>query len=163
MQLDKTRFSVRIVRQRNFDELLNRVKELRVAVCIGNTPNILLAAATSVALGQNELEIANTLEPFGVTKAQTFDAWIPAEAEFVLEGVVRLEEKAKEGPFVDLTGTYDFVREEPAADGCLKGHRACKRVDGRWMGMPHEIDAFQAETKRVQDCLHRGTNTIVPC
>jgi len=58
-------------------------KAVDVAICIGNAPNILVAAATSVDLGVNELEIAHALEPFDVVRAKTSNLLIPAETEFV--------------------------------------------------------------------------------
>ncbi len=131
MQIGKDRFAVRVVRQRDFDALLNEDKTLAVAVCIGNAPNVLLAAATSVPLGLNELEIANSLEPLKVTRAKTFGGMIPAECEFVLEGVVRLEEREAEGPFVDLTDTYDIVRQEPVFQVTCITHRR----DALWQAL----------------------------
>lgn len=167
MQRSKDRFSIRIVRQRNFDELLNRDEKLPVAVCVGNTPNVLLAAATSVALGQNELEIANALEPMNVTKATTFDGLIPADAEFVLEGVVHLGKRDQEGPFVDLTETYDFVRQEPV----LEIKRITHRKDAIWqallpgklehkilMGMPREPTIFREVNDAGVKCLDVNVN-----
>jgi len=167
MQIGRDRFSVRIVRQRNFDELLNRDQELPVAVCVGNSPNVLLAAAISVPLGQNELEIANSLEPLKVTRARTFPALIPAEAEFVLEGVVHLKQKADEGPFVDLTETYDFVRQEPVFEVRLITHRR----DAIWqallpgklehkilMGMPREPTIFKEVNDAGVECLDVNVN-----
>ena len=167
MQIGPDRLSVRVVRQRDFDTLLHRDRTLPVAVCIGNGPNVLLAAATSVSLGQNELEIANTLEPLAVARAMTFDAWIPAECEFVLEGVVNLEERAKEGPFVDLTGTYDIVRQEPV----LRVTRVSHRKDAIWhallpgkgehkmlMGMPREPTIFREVEGAGVRCLDVSVN-----
>jgi len=38
---------------------------------------------------------------------------VPAEAEAVFEGKLLLKKNIDEGPFVDLTGTYDIVRKQP--------------------------------------------------
>ncbi len=162
MQLDRQRFSIRVVEGRNFDTLLKRDGELPVAVCVGNVPNVLLAGACSVPLGQDELEIANSLEPLLVTKALTFDAWIPADCQFVLEGVVRLEEREIEGPFVDLTGTYDEVRREPV----LRVTCVSRRRDAFWqallpggrehkmlMGMPREPTIWREVERAGVRCL----------
>jgi len=167
MQIGQNRFAVRIVRQRNFDELLNRDGELPVAVCVGNAPNVLLAAATSVPLGQNELEIANSLQPLRVVRAKTFDGLIPADAEFVLEGIVRRDERAKEGPFVDLTETYDFVREEPVLEVKLVTHRRNplwqallpgKLEHKILMGMPREPTIFKEVNDAGVECLDVNVN-----
>ncbi|MEW6439593.1 MAG: UbiD family decarboxylase [bacterium] len=167
MQIASDRFSVRIVAQRDFDTLLQRDGRLPVAVCIGSGPSVLLAAATSVPLGVNELEIANALEPLAVTRATTFEAWIPADCEFVLEGVVSLEERAAEGPFVDLTGTYDIVRQEPVLRVSCITHRR----DPLWhallpgrsehktlMGMPREPTIFREVRQAGVECLDVHVN-----
>jgi len=59
MQFSKTGMAVRVVRNRHFDRYLRDQQAVDVAICIGNAPNVLVAAATSVELGVNELEIAN--------------------------------------------------------------------------------------------------------
>ena len=72
-----------MVRSRHFDAFLQDRKELDVAICIGNPPNVLAAAATSVAIGVDEMMIANTLEPLTMVQAKTVDLLVPAESEFV--------------------------------------------------------------------------------
>ncbi|MFX0043720.1 MAG: UbiD family decarboxylase, partial [Candidatus Hodarchaeota archaeon] len=151
MQFSKDKFSTRIVRGRHFHTFLEKNGELEVAFCIGNTPNILIAGATSVNIGVDELYIANALEPINIVKANSVDLLIPAEAEFVLEGRVYLEEKHSEGPFVDLTETYDTIREEPV----FEVKKITHRKDAIWqallpgalehkilMGMPREPTIF---------------------
>ena len=167
MQIGKDRFTVRVVRQRDFDALLNEDKALPVAVCIGNAPNVLLGAATSVPLGVNELEIANSLEPLRVARAKTFEGMIPAECEFVLEGVVKLEEREAEGPFVDLTDTYDIVRQEPVFHvTCITHRRGAlwqallpgKREHQMLMGMPREPTIYREVNGAGVSCLDVNVN-----
>ena len=167
MQISKNKFAVRVVKKRHFDQFLEKNKEMHVAVCIGNSPNVLLAAAISVELGRNELEIANTLAPLKVVKAKTFDAMIPADCEFVLEGVIRLAEKHAEGPFVDLTETYDIVRQEPV----LEIKKITHRKEAIWqellpgalehkilMGMPREPTIFKKVNEAGIKCLDVNVN-----
>ncbi len=166
MQFSKTELAVRIVRSRNFDTFLQDSKELDVAVCIGNAPNVLIAAATSVNIGINEIEIANALQPLQVVKAKTVNVLIPAETEIVLEGTVYLEKKHTEGPFVDLTGTYDVIRQEPTFVVKTITHRK----DAIWqallpgalehkllMGMPREPTIFK-KVNEVVKCLDVNVN-----
>lgn len=166
MQFSKTEMSVRVVRSRDFDRFLQDKGQIDVAICIGNSPNVLAAAATSVATGINELEIANALEPLSVVKAKTVDVFIPAEAEFVLEGTVYLDRKHAEGPFVDLTGTYDVIRQEPTLVVKVITHRK----DAIWqallpgglehkllMGMPREPSIFRV-VNQVVKCLDVNVN-----
>jgi len=123
MQFSKTGLAMRVVRGRHFDTFLNELGAVDIALCIGAPPNVLAAAATSVALGVDELEIANALEPLQVVRAKTVDVYVPAEAEFVLEGTVYAARRHAEGPFVDLTETLDIVRQEPVFEVKAITHR----------------------------------------
>ena len=161
MQFSKTEMAVRVVRARHFDIFLQELKAVDVAVCVGNAPNVLAAAATSVDIGVDELEIANALEPLQVVRAKTVDVLVPAEAEFVLEGTVYLDRRHAEGPFVDLTETQDVVRQEPVFVVKAITHRR----DAIWqallpgvlehkllMGMPREPTIFK-KVNEVVRCL----------
>ena len=166
MQFSKTEMAVRVVRNRHFDKFLQDLKQVDVAICIGNAPNVLAAAATSVELGVNELEIANALEPLQVVKAVTSDILVPVETEFVIEGTIYLEKTHPEGPFVDLTETYDVIRQEPVLEVKAITHRR----DAIWhallpgalehkllMGMPREPTIFR-KVNEVARCLDVNVN-----
>ncbi len=166
MQFSKNEMAVRVVRSRHFDAFLRDRKQIDVAVCIGSAPNVLAAAATSVELGIDELEIANALEPMQVVRAKTVDVLVPAESEFVLEGTIYLDRTHPEGPFVDLTETYDVVRQEPVFVVKAITHRN----DAIWhallpgalehkllMGMPREPTIYK-KVNEVVRCLDVNIN-----
>jgi UbiD family decarboxylase len=162
MQISKDKMVARIVRGRDFHKFLERNGEVDVAFCVGNTAEVLIAAATSVETGINELEIANALSPIRLTKAKTVDLMIPADCEFVLEGRIVLEEKHDEGPFIDLTETVDVVRQEPIFDVKKITHRKSAiwqgLLPGRLehkilMGMPREPTVFKKIKERGVDVL----------
>jgi len=161
MQFSENEMAMRVVKGRHFDTFLQELGEVDVAVCVGITPNVLAAAATSVEIGVDELQIANALEPLQVVKAKTVDLYIPAECEFVLEGRVYAERRHAEGPFVDLTETEDVVRQEPVFEVKTITHRR----DAIWqallpgglehkllMGMPREPTIFKQVNQEVR-CL----------
>jgi len=166
MQFSETEMAMRVVKGRNFDSFLQDLGQMDVAICVGVSPNILVAAATSVEIGLNELEIANALNPFKVVNAHTSNLLIPAEAEFVIEGTVYRDRRHAEGPFVDLTETQDVVRQEPVLEVQCITHRH----DAIWhallpgglehkllMGMPREPTIFR-EVSKVVDCLDVNIN-----
>lgn len=166
MVFDTNKLAVRIVRGRHFDRYLHDMEELKVAVCVGLPPNVLLAAATSVELGIDELSIANSLAPLTVVKSQPTDLLIPAEAEFVLEGKISLHERHPEGPFVDLTETMDVIRNEPV----MTVERITTRKNPIWhallpgglehkllMGLPREPTIYQ-KVNQVVRCLDVSIN-----
>jgi len=162
MQLDKKHFSVRVCERNLYDFLKRSDNELDVAVCIGNAANVLLAGATSLPIGKFELRLANTLQPLALTKAKYADVLVPAESEFIIEGTLTMNELEDEGPFLDLTGTRDFVRKQPI----LKVKRIAHRKQAIWhallpagnehgllMGMPREPTIF-TEVSKVAKCLN---------
>ncbi|MEA3350976.1 MAG: UbiD family decarboxylase [Chloroflexota bacterium] len=166
MQFSPTEMAIRVVTGRHFDAFLQDQDYVDVAICIGNSPNVLVAAATSVELGVDELTIANALEPLQLVRAKTVDVLIPAEAEIVLEGTVYRHHRHAEGPFVDLTGTQDIVRQEPVFELKVITHRK----DAIWqalvpgamehkllMGMPREPTIFQKVNQVVQ-CVDVNIN-----
>ena len=162
MQIGKNKMVVRVVRGRDFHKFLERNGEVDVAFCIGNTPEVLIAAATSVETGINELEIANALRKISVTRAKTVDLMIPADSEFVLEGRIVLEEKHNEGPFIDLTETVDVIRQEPIFEVKKITHRKTAIWQGLLpgrdehkilMGMPREPTVFRKIKERGIDVL----------
>jgi UbiD family decarboxylase len=166
MQFSPTQMAVRVVRSRHFDTYLRDRRQLDVAVCVGCAPSVLAAAATSVELGVDELCIANALEPFQVVRAKSVDVLIPADCEFVIEGTIYLDQTHDEGPFIDLTETYDIVRQEPVFEVKVITHRA----DALWhallpgalehkllMGMPREPTIFK-KVNEVTRCLDVNIN-----
>jgi UbiD family decarboxylase len=166
MQFSKTEMAMRVVRSRHFDIFLQELGEVDVAVSIGAPPNVLAAAATSVELGVDELEIANALAPLQVVRARTVDVFVPAESEFILEGTVYRDRRHVEGPFVDLTETQDVVRKEPVFVVKAITHRR----DAIWqallpgglehkllMGMPREPTIFR-KVNEVVRCLDVNIN-----
>ncbi|NYB52896.1 MAG: UbiD family decarboxylase [Methanobacteriaceae archaeon] len=87
---------------------------LELAIAIGMHPATLLATTTSVPINVDELEVANHFHQgnMNLIKCETVDLEVP-ECEILLEGKMLPHERAEEGPFVDLTDTYDVVRQEP--------------------------------------------------
>ncbi|MFH1587648.1 MAG: UbiD family decarboxylase [Candidatus Diapherotrites archaeon] len=105
---------VRVCARDTMEHLNEGGGEIDAAICIGTHPAVQLASATRVAIDQDELGIANALVETPTVKCLTKNITVPSEAEIVLEGKLSSKERVGEGPFVDITGTYDFPkREEP--------------------------------------------------
>ncbi len=119
MVLDERRAVIRVVPRHLYSmwkDKADKGEELDVRVIVGNPVHLLLAGATSVAYGVSELEIASALservfgKPLEVVEINGIP--VPIDTEFVFEAKI-LPELADEGPFVDITGTYDHVRKQP--------------------------------------------------
>ena len=123
--LDDKRMGIRIV-PRHLYRMTQLAKEsetesLDVSISLGLHPALLVAGALPASFGVSEFDIVNRLTNGGVklTKCEHVDALAPADAELVLEGKLLLNEKVTEGPFVDLSGTFDVQRQQPVIE--LKG------------------------------------------
>lgn len=120
MIMDKDHIAVRLVPRHLFtlyNEAKKDGKELDISICVGVPAEVLLAAAVSMDYGADELTVASSMfkkghgKPLDVGKCDN-GLYVPASSDYVLEGKITLDTTA-EGPFVDITGTYDHVREQP--------------------------------------------------
>ncbi len=162
MQLDAHRFAARLVEGRGTHTALkNSAQDLPVAICIGLPLHILLASAMSPAKGVNELHIAQALAPTPLIRCRSNNLLVPAEAEWVLEGRLTHDMTA-EGPFIDLTETYDIVRMQPVIEiDCITHRRGAfyhALLPGLaehklLMGMPRE-PTILAAVNQVCDCTN---------
>jgi 2,5-furandicarboxylate decarboxylase 1 len=160
MLISKNKFVARIVEERGTDTALKKAGgELDIAMCIGNATAVLLAAATSLPKGVDELGMANALEKTQLVKCKTIDVEVPKDCEIVLEGRIT-KEKASEGPFLDLTGIVDKVRQQPIIEIKCVTHRekpiyqtilAGRNEHKFLMGMPKEPTIFN-EVNKVCEC-----------
>ena len=114
--LDKNRLAIRIV-PRNLYTYVQKArdmgKDLDIAIAISMEPSILLACTTSIPIDVDEMEVANRFKNGELTLVNTKNGLKVPEADIILEGKILVDETAEEGPFVDLTDTYDLIRQEP--------------------------------------------------
>lgn len=115
MVLDNKRLVIRIV-PRNlytyFENAQKEGKDLEIAIAIGMDPAILLASTTSIPIDYNEMEVANAFKNGELELIKCGNLEVPP-ADIILEGKISVTETISEGPFVDLTDTYDIIREQP--------------------------------------------------
>lgn len=147
-----------------------RNEALEVAIAIGVHPAILFAASYSPPLGYDEFRLASSLlgRPVELVKCKTVDAEVPRYAEIVIEGKILPKERVYEGPFADITGTYDIARKQPIIEVSHIAHRKQpiyhallnSGMEHRLlMGMPQEPKIYGAAKKNVDVknvCLTEG-------
>ncbi len=123
LRLDGKRFAARIVENRGtYNAMQKTPGDLPVAICIGVSLGVHLAASMSPPPGVDELAVAQALSPTPLVKCLTNDLYVPAEAEIVLEGRIT-KQFYSEGPFMDLTETMDITRMQPIIEIDLMTHR----------------------------------------
>ncbi len=118
MVLDNKRLVIRIV-PRNlytyFQKAKKQNRDLDIAIAIGMDPAILLASTTSIPIDYNEMDVANAFKDGNLTLIKCGELEVP-QADIILEGKLSVTKTIAEGPFVDLTDTYDIIRDQPVID-----------------------------------------------
>jgi 2,5-furandicarboxylate decarboxylase 1 len=160
LRLDENTFAARIVENRGTYSAMQKTEgDLPVAICIGVSLGVHLAASMSPPPGVDELSVAHALSPTPLVKCLTNDLEVPADAEIVLEGRIT-KGLHREGPFMDLTETMDISRMQPVIEIDLITHRRNPIYHAllpgglehkMLMGMPKEPTIF-AEVNRVTRC-----------
>jgi len=161
--LDKKHLAIRLV-PRHLFKLWQMAKEagkdLDISISIGVHPAVMLAASSSVPFGVNEFAVANAFmaDGFRLVECEHVDACAPADAELVLEGKISATKEVVEGPFVDVTGTYDIERKQPVVEVVGVMHREDyfyqallpSGAEHRLlMGLPREVLIWEAVSKVV--------------
>ncbi len=123
MVLDSGRLAVRLVPRHlysMYNQAMEAGEDLRIAISIGLPPEVLLAAAMSVSYDTDESQIASAIsfiardERLKLARLNS-GLYVPADSEYVFEGRIT-PELVDEGPFVDITGTYDEIRKQPVIE-----------------------------------------------
>jgi UbiD family decarboxylase len=153
MVIEKNAVAARIL-PRHLQEFINR-GDKEVAICIGPDIQVLIASAISCELGKSELEIANA---FKKTSFSEVEGHVVPDSEIVMIAEVT-DELHDEGKFIDLTGTYDIVRQQPVIKikkiyakknaiyhALLPGGLEHKTL----MGMPREPTIFREVNKHCE-------------
>jgi len=116
--LGEKQVAVRLVEGRHTFTLhksaLESSDRLPVAVVIGVHPAVTIASCTRVPKGK-ELSYAAELLGGEMSVFRCPNGVLVPDAEIVLEGYIG-RETTMEGPFVDITGTYDVVRDQPVIE-----------------------------------------------
>ena len=119
-------------------------KDLEVAVVIGADPLLMMASILPLPEDLDEIAFAGFLRGKSVPmiRAKTIDLLVPANAEFVLEGVVPAGERRIEGPFGDHFGHYSDAAEFPVFHVRNVTHRRNAIYAGTVVGKPPQEDKF---------------------
>jgi UbiD family decarboxylase len=122
MVIDRRHLAIRIVPRHLYYICKKMIeigeKSLDVGIAIGLHPAVLIAASAPAPLGVSEYAVANKIlnKTLKLSECRTVEARVPSDSEIVLEGKILLDKEVEEGPFVDITGTYDIVRKQPVIE-----------------------------------------------
>ena len=166
--LSKNKLAARIV-PRHLDRIAREMdgQKVPVSIVIGPPPAVFLAASLQTEYGLSEYKIANKMmdQKLELNTSELNDIAVPADSEIVLEGYLDYRELTKEGPFVDLTGTYDDIREQPVItiermhyrkDSVYQIVLAGSKEHALFMGLPQELKIRNVLSKSIPKI--RGIN-----
>ncbi len=120
---------------------------MEVAVAIGTEPALTFSAIVPAPPDIEEFIVAGFLrqKPVELVKCETVDLEVPASAEIVLEGYVKLDELRTEGPFGDHTGFYSLQDEYPVFHVTCITHRKDPIYSTTIVGKPPMEDAWMGK------------------
>jgi 2,5-furandicarboxylate decarboxylase 1 len=166
--LSKNKVAVRIV-PRHLEQIgaIEAGKKIPVSVIIGPPPAVFLSASLQTEFGLSEYKIANRMlgSKLELVESENSDIAVPKDSEIILEGFLDYSERVKEGPFVDLTNTYDQIREQPVITfermhysdhSVYQAVLAGSSEHALFMGLPQELKIREALSKAIPSV--RGIN-----
>ncbi len=128
-------------------------RRMPLAVALGCDPAITYAATSPLPKMADEIMFAGWLRKARVkmVKCITNDIYVPADAEFVLEGYVDPKEAlVREGPFGDHTGYYSLAGDYPRFHVTCITHKKEPVYPATVVGKPPMEDCYMAKaTERI--------------
>jgi len=132
------------VGSRHYAEHEAKGNDIPVAIVLGGDPAITYAATAPLPDDIDELVFAGFIrkKPVELVKCKTIDAEVPADADFVIEGVVPAGERRREGPFGDHTGYYSLADDYPVFKVTAITHRKDAIYPATIVGPPPMEDKY---------------------
>jgi UbiD family decarboxylase len=138
--------------------------DLQVAVALGTDPALLLASVAALPEGMDEVAFASFLRgtQIGMTRGKSISLFVPAKAEFILEGVVPQKERRSEGPFGDHFGHYSHAAPFPVFHLTAMTHRRNPVYPATVVGIPPMEDKFLGDaTQEILGPLARTLHSEI--
>lgn len=127
--------------------------KMPVSVALGCDPAITYSATAPLPKAIDEMMFAGFLRksPVKLVKSITNDIYVPADAEFVIEGYVDVNEDLKlEGPFGDHTGYYSLADYYPVFHVTCITHKKNAVYPATVVGKPPMEDCYMGKaTERI--------------
>jgi 4-hydroxy-3-polyprenylbenzoate decarboxylase len=135
---------------------LDRGEPLRVAITVGGSPAMSLAAVMPLPEGLTELTFAGALSGRRIRMIRGSHAPVYADADFAIVGTIDPNQTKPEGPFGDHLGYYSLQHPYPV----MKVQHVWHRRDAIWpftvVGRPPQEDTTFGQL------IHELTDPIIP-
>jgi len=135
----------------HFAKAVRQNRPLPMAMAIGVSEILMMAAAAAYPAGMDEYELAGGLqqEPIKLVQCRTVNLCVPAHAEIVIEGFLRTDTRVEDGPYFDYSGKMDTNPCAFLFDATGVMFRNNPIFRGSSVGVPgaedHQLFAFLAE------------------
>ncbi len=128
----------------HYHEAGKLARDLEAAVVLGGDPKMIFTAIAPLPEGMDELAFASYLRgrPIPMVKGRGISLAVPANAEFIIEGVVPQNELRVEGPFGDHFGHYSMEADFPVFHVSGITHRLNPIFPATVVGKPPKEDVF---------------------
>ena len=135
----------------HYVEAEERGEPLEVAVAMGGDPALMLASLLPLPEMLEELVFAGLLrgKPTPMARGKRIRGQVPANAEFVLEGVAPPGERRTEGPFGDHLGHYSEAAPFPVFHLRAVTRRRNPVFPAAVVGRPPQEERFWGETAQA--------------
>ncbi len=119
-------------------------QDFELAVALGTDPALLMATIAALPENIDEAMFAGFLrgQRTEFVKAKSLSIQVPANAEFILEGIVPARERRMEGPFGDHFGHYSHASEFPVFHVRKITHRLNPVYPATVVGIPPMEDKW---------------------
>ncbi len=146
-------------------EAVAKGEKLPVAYTVGSHPADFMAAV-SMTPPMDELDVIGAVRgaPVPIVKCVSNDVWVPADAEYVIEGYLDPKGHVEpEGPFGEYVGYYGIVKRNPVLHVTAITHRKdalfqTVTIGGKSLG---RTDTAQLTTMKTESAAWAGLVTAV--
>jgi 4-hydroxybenzoate decarboxylase subunit C len=142
-------------------------RELEIAVALGTDPALMLASISALPEGMDEVQFASFLrgDRIPMVRGKNIGIQVPANAEFILEGVVQPAERRLEGPFGDHFGHYSHAAPFPVFHLRTITHRINPIYPATVVGIPPLEDKFLGDATQqilgpLAKLIHREVRSV---
>jgi menaquinone biosynthesis decarboxylase len=137
----------------HYHQAEKRGEPLEAAIVLGGDPLMILCAAMPLPDGMDELMFSGLLrhEATRMMDAKTINLRVPANADFIIEGVVPPFERAMEGPFGDHLGHYSEAAPFPVFHVRAITRRKNPIYPATVVGIPPQEDCYMVDA--IQELL----------
>ncbi|AIY83343.1 MAG: menaquinone biosynthesis decarboxylase [Clostridium baratii] len=136
-----------------YEQYKKRGGKMPISVVLGCDPAITYAATAPLPKMIDEMMFAGFLRkaPIKMVKSITNDIYVPADAEFIIEGYVDVNEELRlEGPFGDHTGYYSLADDYPVFHVTCITHKKSPVYPTTIVGKPPMEDCYMGKaTERI--------------